>query len=192
MADKVRKAIKARVKAKVAKLKQKIKAKVGAKVGKECKGGACSYAILLFALALFGAGCLTPKQASRGTSNENGDFKPSVGVTVNGASNTVSVVIRAGYGDGAVASADSSGSSESQTQTPTFDISPKTDVRYNDALAAASTGSKSVIEGLSDVSKNAVLAIMAAKGSGTIAVKKSDGTDGTVKCADGQCEYTAD
>ena len=184
--------IKAKVKAKTKPIKQKVKAKVKPTIAKKkCKGGACSYVgaiAIAFMMTMF-AGCLTPEQASRSTHNKNGDFEPSVDVTVNGSSNTVSVVIRGTYGDGAIASADSSGSSETQTQTPTFDISPKTDVRYNDALAAASTGSKSVIEGLSDVSKNAVLAIMAAKGNGSVSVTKADGSEGTVKCADGQCSF---
>jgi hypothetical protein len=151
------------------------------------KGKKCAKCVaLLFALSVF-AGCLTPNQASRGTSNENGDFEPSVDVTVNGSSNTVSVVIRGTYGDGAIASADSSGSTESQTQTPTFDISPKTDVRYNDALAAASTASKGVLETLTTAGANTVLSLMADKATGTVKVEKTDGGTATVRCENGQC-----
>lgn len=186
--------IKAKVKAKTKPIKQKVKAKVKPTVAKKkCKGGACSYVgaiAIAFMMTMF-AGCLTPGQASRGTSNNEGDVEPTVKICIgdNSHSNTVIVTQRITHGDGAIASADSSGSSETQTQTPTFDISPKTDVRYNDALAAASTGSKSVIDGLSDVSKNAVLAIMAAKGNGSVSVTKADGSEGTVKCADGQCSF---
>ena len=159
-------------------------------------GPGCFFSILaLLGLAVFLCatyGCMTPNQASRGTSNENGDIEPSVDVTVNGSSNTVSVVIRGTYGDGAIASADSSGSTESQTQTPTFDISPKTDLRYNDAMAAASVTSRGILETLTTVGANKVLALMQSGGSGTVVVEKADGTQATVECKDGQCTSCTD
>lgn len=183
--------LKEKVKAKAKAVKDKAKAlKAKAK-----KRGARKVAAGLVALgALCMAGCMDTAPASRATTNTFGDTEPTVKIDIGKRCRHVSVstTVRTTFGDGAIASADSTGSTETQTATPTLDIRTRVDARYNDALAAASTGSKSVIEGLSDVSKNAVLAIMAAKGSGTIAVKKSDGTDGTVKCADGQCEYTAD
>jgi hypothetical protein len=174
-------------------IKEKVKAKAKA-VKEKLKGNAkkCAKCVaLLFAFFVL-AGCLTPNQASRGTSSENGDFKPSVGVTVNGSSNTVSVVIRGTYGDGAIASADSSGSTESQTQTPTFDISPKTDLRYNDALAAASTTSRGVLETLTTAGMNQVLSLMADKTTGTVQVEKKDGSTATVQCENGQCSICTD
>ena len=176
------KSIKEKVKAKAKAVKEKLK-------GKTKKCAKC--VAILPALSIF-AGCLTPNQASRGTSNENGDFEPSVEVTVNGSSNTVSVVIRGTYGDGAIASADSSGSTESQTQTPTFDISPKTDLRYNDALAAASTTSRGVIESLTVAGANKVLSLMSDKTTGTVEVQKKDGSMATVKCENGQCSICTD
>lgn len=176
------KSIKEKVKAKAKAVKEKLK-------GKAKKCAKC--VALLFALSVL-AGCLTPNQASRGTSNENGDFEPSVDVTVNGSSNTVSVVIRGTYGDGAIASADSSGSTESQTQTPTFDVSPKTDLRYNDALAAASTTSRGVLETLTSAGANKVLSLMADNTTGTVEVQKTDGSTATVKCENGQCSLCTD
>jgi hypothetical protein len=156
----------------------------------------CLFSILaLLGLAVFLCatyGCMTPNQACRGTSNENGDFKPSVDVKVNGSSNTVSVVIRGTYGDGAIASADSSGSTESQTQTPTFDISPKTDLRYNDVMAAASTTSRGIVESLTTAGANRVLALMESKGTGEVTVERKDGTPVVVKCENGQCTSCTD
>lgn len=176
------KSIKEKVKAKAKAVKEKLKGKA-----KRC----AKCVALLFSLAAL-AGCMTPNQASRGTSNENGDFEPSVDVTVNGSSNTVSVVIRGTYGDGAIASADSSGSTESQTQTPTFDISPKTDLRYNDAMAAASTASRGVLETLTTAGANTVLSLMADKATGTVIVERADGGTATVKCENGQCSLCTD
>jgi hypothetical protein len=142
------------------------------------------------------SGCQTPNQASRGTSNENGDFEPSVDVKVNGSSNVVSVVIRNSYGDGAIASADSSGSTESQTQTPTFDIRPQTDLRYNDALSAASGTSKNILESLgsvlTDTGKAKLLSMIESKATGTVTLDKKDGTQAVVKCENGQCTTCSD
>lgn len=174
-------------------IKEKVKAKAKA-VKEKLKGGKAKKAVSLAFLCAFCAlaGCMTPNQASRGTSNENGDFEPSVDVTVNGSSNTVSVVIRGTYGDGAIASADSSGSTESQTQTPTFDISPKTDLHYNDAIKNATDASKGVLESLVDSSAKAVLQMMAEKKTGTVQVTKTDGSTATVECKDGQCSVCTD
>lgn len=134
-------------------------------------------------------GCMTPEQASRSTRAQYGDFEPDISVKIGDASNVVvSVSVKTTIGDGALASADSSGSKESQTLTPTFDISPKTDVRYNDAMAAASSTSKSVLDALSDLSKNAVLSMMADKSTGSIQVQKKDGSSAIVICDNGQCE----
>lgn len=178
------KPIKEKVKAKAKAVKEKLKGT--AKASKLAKALGVS---ALAALCL--AGCQTPNQASRGTSNENGDFEPSVAVTVNGSSNTVSVVIRGTYGDGAIASADSSGSTETQTQTPTFDLRTRVDARYNDAVAGASDASKRVLGGIGD-GLTAILDLMQSKKSGTVAVTKTDGTPATVKCEGGQCSFCTD
>lgn len=175
------------------KIKEKAAAvKAKAKAAKDkMKGAKC--VALLFALATI-AGCMTPGQASRGTTNNEGDVEPTVKVCIgdNSHSNTVVVTQTITHGDGAIASADSSGSSESQTQTPTFDISPKTDLHYNDALKNATDASKGVLEKLTDSGAQAVLKMMANKESGTVKVEQKDGTTATVECKDGQCSLCTD
>ena len=81
--------------------------------------------------------------------------------------------------------------SPSATQTPTLDIETDITAHYNDAIAAASTASKSVLGQIGD-GITAVLDLMSSKKSGTVAVTKKDGTQATVKCADGQCEFCED
>ena len=139
-------------------------------------------------------GCMTPGQASRGTSNNEGDVEPTVKVCIgdNSHSNTVVVTQTITHGDGAIASADSSGSTESQTQTPTFDISPKTDLHYNDALKNATDASRGVLETLVDSSAKSVLQMMSEKKTGTVEVTKTDGSTATVKCENGQCSFCTD
>lgn len=182
------KPIKDKVKAKAKAVKDRLKGAAKASKPVKAAGALALGAFLLAGCQLLLAGCQTPNQASRGTSNENGDFKPSVDVTVNGSSNTVSVVVRGTYGDGAIASADSSGSTETQTQTPTFDLRTRVDARYNDAIAGASDASKRVLGGIGD-GLTAVLDLMQSKKSGTAAVTKTDGTPATVKCEGGQCSF---
>ena len=177
------KSIKEKVKAKAKAVKEKLKGKA-----KSC--GKCKPCIIA-ALALLVAGCLTPEQASRSTNATYGDMEPDVRVEAIG-SNYVNVAIHITFGDGAIASADSSGSTESQTQTPTFDISPKTDLRYNDALAAASTTSRGVLETLTSAGANKVLSLMADNTTGTVEVQKTDGSTATVKCENGQCSLCTD
>jgi len=172
-------------------IKEKVKAKAKA-VKEKLKGGkakkCASMVVAAFALAAI-AGCMTPEQASRSTKADVGDVEPTVKVEFGEgcASNSVSVVVRTTFGDGAIASADSSGSTESQTQTPTFDISPKTDLRYNDAMAAASVTSRGIIESLSAAGAQKVLALMESGGTGEVTVEKKDGTQAVVKCEGGQC-----
>lgn len=176
-------------------IKEKVKAKAKA-VKEKLKGGKAKKAVSLAFLCAFCAlaGCMTPGQASRGTSNNEGDVEPTVKVCIgdNSHSNTVVVTQTITHGDGAIASADSSGSSESQTQTPTFDISPKTDLHYNDALKNATDASRGVLEKLTDSGAQAVLKMMAGKESGTVKVEQKDGTTATVECKDGQCSICTD
>ena len=171
--------IKERVKAKAKAVKDRLK-------GTSKKASAIAVA---FALGALVTGCMTPEQASRSTSGTVGDVEPTVKIELGGgcSSNSVSVVIHNTFGDGAIASADSDGSTESQTQTPTFDISPKTDLRYNDALSAASVTSKGILETLADTGVKKVLAMMESGGSGTVTVNKLDGTQAVVTCENGQC-----
>ena len=169
--------------------KDKLKAKIAEakkKIARKAKG-ACA----IVALCAIVAGCMTPEQASRATSATNGDIEPTVKTDIGEKAhhNSVAVTIKLTFGDGAIASADSSGSTETQTQTPNFDISPKTDLRYNDAIAGASVASKNVLSDIVGTGKDAVLALMAAKQSGTVKVQKTDGTEAVVECKDGQCSF---
>lgn len=139
-------------------------------------------------------GCMTPEQASRSTRAEIGDVDPTVKIELGAgcSSNCVSVIIRNDFGDGAISSNDSSGSTETQTQTPNFDISPKTDLRYNDAMAAASVTSRGILETLTTVGANKVLALMQSGGMGTVTVPTKDGKMATVTCDGGQCTSCVD
>ena len=162
----------AAVKAKAKGMKEKIKAKV--------KGGRCAAVALALCAAL--AGCMDTNPASRQNAATYGDIVVRIGDGA--ASNSVSVVV----GDGVVASADSSGSTETQTATPTLDIRTKIDARYNDALAAATTASRSTLGFIGD-GITGVLDLMASKKSGTVQVTKKDGTAATVECNGGQCSF---
>ncbi len=177
--------VKAKIKAKAKATKEKVKGKLkGAK--------ACAIAAALLALGLGVVGCASANPASRATSNEIGDVEPDVKVVLkNSSSNTVSVTVTTTFGDGALASADSEGSTETQTATPTIDIRTKIDARYNDALAAASTASRSVLGMIGD-GVSGVLDLMSSKKTGTVKVTKTDGTPATVKCEDGQCSFCED
>ena len=177
-----KKPVKETDKTKAKAIKQKVKGKV--------KG--CAALVALFGLFAI-CGCMTPEQASRSTEAQVGDVESSVKVCVDEKANpTINVNVRFNLGDGAIASADSSGSTETQTRTPTFDISPKTDLRYNDALAAASTTSKGILETLTTTGMNKVLALMQSGVSGTVTVEKADGGQAVVTCENGQCTTCTD
>lgn len=169
-----------KLKAKIASAKEKIAAKCkGAKRGKAC-------AAVALALCLACVGCLDTAPASRATTATYGDIVVKIGDKAH--NNKVEITL----GDGALASADSAGSTETQTLTPTMDIKPDIDVRYNDALAAASTASKGVLETLMSSSANKVLELMSSKETGTVEVTRKDGTVAMVTCKDGQCSLCSD
>lgn len=172
-------------------IKEKVKGKAKA-LKEKLKGAKKCVAVLAFALCgELLVGCASANPASRANDNNVGDIEPTVKIVFeNSSSNTVSVVMKTTLGDGLIASADSAGSTETQTATPTLDIRTKIDARYNDALAAASTTSKGVIESLTEAGANKVLSLMADKSTGTVEVQKKDGTTATVECKDGQCSFT--
>ena len=181
------KSIKEKVKAKAKATKEKLKAKVkGAK--------RCAVLAMPFGVAFILCGCMGTNPASRATSNALGDVEPTVKVVIekNATSNTVNIVMRTNFGDGAIASADSSGSTETQTATPSMSIPVKVDARYNDALAAASTTSKGILESLTQTGMEKVLSLMSSGGSGKVTVEKKDGTQAVVTCANGQCTACTD
>ena len=180
------KSIKEKVKDKAKATKEKVKAKAkGAK--------RCAVLVLMCGLCAALTGCMDTNPASRATSNAIGDVEPAVKVVVeNASSNTISVVVKTTFGDGAIASADSSGSTETQTATPSMSIPVKVDARYNDALAAASTTSKGILESLTQTGMEKVLSLMSSGGSGQVKVEKKDGTQTVVKCENGQCSECTD
>ena len=172
MAEDKKKPAKDRIKAKAKETKAKVKGKIKASV-------AIMAAIL--SLVLY-EGCSTATPASRATTAE---YRIEFSLGDAARSNTVTFT----FGDGALASADSAGSTETQTATPTTDIKPDLDLRYNDAIAGATTASKGVLETLLSSSANKVLDMMSKKETGTVEVQKTDGTTATVQCSDGQCSF---
>lgn len=140
----------------------------------------------LVSTALFFSGCsfdTTP--ASRATTAQFGDIGVRVDV---GAATNATVTASITLGDAALASADSAGSTETMTATPTLDIRTRIDARYNDAIAGASSASRSVLGSIGD-GITGVLDLMASKKAGKVAVTKTDGTAAVVECADGQCSF---
>lgn len=203
-----KKPAKDRIKAKAEATKAKVKAKV--------KAG-CAVVAAILSLVLF-EGCSTATPASRATTATVGDVsianrieeikgsprgcacaKPcacgescTCGKEGKAPTPMISIVSKITFGDMALASADSAGSTETQTATPTTDIKPDLDLRYNDAIAGATTASKGVLETLLASSANKVLALMQSKETGTVEVQKTDGSTATVKCENGQCSFCED
>lgn len=164
--------------------KQKAKAKIAAKKSKmKTAAKIAAFALMLAGLC---SGCARAQPASRATS---ADYKVCVEVEIaDNAGNRSTINIPVTFGDGAFQAADSSGSTETQTATPTLDVKPDIDVRYNDAIAGATAASKSVLGSIGEGIES-VLSLMQSKKSGTVTVKKKDGTEATVECKDGQCSY---
>lgn len=175
------KTIKEKIKAKAKATKEKVKGKL--KGAKKAKAVAV---VAVAALAL--SGCLDTAPASRATT-ANYCIEIAVKVGDNARDNKFDLPFT--IGDGALASADSAGSTETQTTTPTMDIKPDIDIKYNDAIAGATAASKTVLGSIGD-GLEAVLKLMQTKESGTVAVTKTDGTAATVKCENGQCEFCTD
>ena len=176
MKDKA-KSVKDKIKDKLAKTKDKVKSKL--------KGAKASTAVMaaILSLMLYG-GCSTATPASRATTATY-TFEFAFDGSARG--NTLNITL----GDGALASADSEGSTETQTATPTTTIDVKPDIRYNDAIAGATSASKGVLSAIG-YGADAVLATMASKKYGTVKVQKKDGSDATVKCENGQCSFCED
>ena len=174
------KSCKEKVKAKAKAVKQKAKA-IKAKVKGKVKRGAL--AVLVLALLPL-CGCPSANPASRTTSAEVS--KPYICIDVGRHTSNVVVTASIDIHDLAIASADSSGSTETQTATPTVDVRTRIDARYNDAIAGASSASRSVLGSIGD-GITAVLDLMQSKKSGLVTVTKTDGTAATIRCENGQC-----
>ena len=174
-----------KIKEKVAAKVAKGKAKVAAKCGKAKKACAMLAVAALFAAV---AGCKMGEQptAQRAqTANTEVKFLVEDGGTAT-----------FNFGAEFVSQAQANETSGTETMTaspsntPTVSTPVRIDARYNDAMAAASTASKGVIESLTEAGANKVLALMADKSTGTVEVQKKDGTTATVECKDGQCSFT--
>ena len=190
------KTCKNKTKAKVDKANAKTKSRVKKAVAK---------VVCALVIAVAFAGCMHPGEQAAKSETMNVTIKDSVIAvnvgakksTANCASNTVELAESERTYDVTILSQaqslESSGSETfGQTQTPTFDISPKTDLRYNDAMAAASVTSRGIIESLSAAGAQRVLALMESGGTGEVTVEKKDGTQAVVKCEGGQCTACTD
>ena len=168
------KSVKDKIKDKLAKTKDKVKSKL--------KGAKATTAVMaaILSLTLY-EGCSTATPASRATTATY-TFEFAFDDSARG--NTLNITL----GDGALASADSEGSTETQTATPTTTVDVKPDVRYNDAIAGATSASKGVLSAIG-YGADAVLEMMAGKKSGTVKVQRKDGAEASVKCENGQCEF---
>ena len=178
----------------------KAKNKIAAKCGKCSKGKRRSAVAIAALCAGLLYGCATSDSAQPAKSQtQNNTFDDCVIIIATTASISNRVVRADGSKEAPAAeiftqtqSLESSGSesyAQTATQTPTVDVRTKIDARYNDAMAAASSTSKNVLDALTDWGKEAVLNMMANKASGTVEVEKKDGTKATVECKDGQCEF---
>jgi hypothetical protein len=186
------KSAKDKIKDKLAQTKAKVKGKL--------KGTAAAIACLL----LFAGGCMDTAPASRYTATTVGDIVVKNNVDdlrsrsgragTNGVETAaakaplVSISTMVQLSDVTMASADSKGSTETQTATPTLDVRTRVDARYNDAISGATAASKTVLGQIAD-GATSVLDMMLSKKSGTVKVTKTDGTEATVECKDGQCSF---
>ena len=195
-----KKPVKDKVKAKAKTVKDKVKAK--AKAVKDKMKGAVKVLAAAFLCAAL-AGCMDTAPASRYTASTIGDVTVKNNVddfrnrpgpwATNGApasatSPLVSITTTISFSDMTMASADSEGSTETQTATPTLDVRTRLDARYNDAIRGATAASRTVLGQIGD-GATAVLDMMLSKKSGTVKVTKTDGTEATVECKDGQCGF---
>lgn len=169
------------------------------KIARKCKGK-CAAIVAAFGLALLATGCATSDNAQPAKANTmNNTFDDCIIVVATHASVSNRIVTAEGTKDipavelfTQTQSLENSGTdttTQTTTQTPTTDVKPDIDVRYNDAIAGATSASKDVLDLLTDTGKAAVLKLMSSKESGTVKVEKTDGTSATVKCENGQCEF---
>ena len=205
---------------KVSKKTAKIKAKVVKKATKV--RGKCAALIMLFAFAAILDGCATSEQpitapsmqagkseTMHATLNQSqiyvllGAKKIVTGATSNAfelaaadADTTTPDITILGQAQaldsrGTETYSPSNAPSNSPTATPSNTVTTDITAKYNDALAAATTASKGVLTQLAG-GLDAVLGLMSSKESGTVAVKKTDGTTALVECKDGQCSWCSE
>ena len=186
---------------KTAKGKDKAKAKVAkanAKIARKVKRGVAAV-VAAFTLALLSTGCTSAQSSQPAKSQtQNNTFDDCIIVVATQASVSNRVIRADGTKDIPAVelfimaqSQESTGSTDtfgqSATQTPTTDIKPKTDLRYNDAIGAGGSAAKSFVDSLSSAGVAMVSDYIKNKKSGTIEVEKKDGTKETVTCENGKC-----
>ena len=186
---------------KTAKGKDKAKAKVAkanAKIARKVKRGVAAV-VAAFALALLSTGCTSAQSSQPAKSQtQNNTFDDCIIVVATQASVSNRVIRADGTKDipavelfTMAQSQESTGSTDtfgqSATQTPTTDIKPKTDLRYNDAIGAGGSAAKSFTDSLSSAGLAMLSDYITNKKSGTIEVEKKDGTKETVTCENGKC-----
>ena len=171
------------------------------KIARKCKGGRVAAVVAAFALAVTLCGCSTAESAQPAKANTmSNTFDDCIIVVATHCSISNRIVTAEGTKDAPAVelftqtqSLESTGTTDTfgqaNTQTPTTDVKPDIDVRYNDAIAGATSASKGVLDLLTDTGKAAVLELMSSKKSGTVKVEKTDGSLATVKCENGQCEF---
>ncbi|MBR4615561.1 MAG: hypothetical protein IKO55_08150 [Kiritimatiellae bacterium] len=186
---------------KTTKGKDKAKAKVAkanAKIARKVKRGVAAV-VAAFALALLATGCTSAQSSQPAKSQtQSNTFDGCIIVVATQASVSNRVIRADGTKDipavelftmaQSQESKDSTDTfGQSATQTPTTDIKPKTDLRYNDAIGAGGTAAKSFMDSLSSAGVAMVSDYIKNKKSGTIEVEKKDGTKETVTCENGKC-----
>jgi len=189
---------------KTCKGKDKAKAKVAAAKRKIARKVKASVAVMVAILGLVLAnGCSTSESAQPAKSQtQNNSFEDCVIVIATQATVSNRVVRADGTTDVPAVelftmaqSQESSGTesfAQTATQTPTTDIKPDIDVKYNDAIAAASATSKGILETLTQSGMEKVLSLMSSGGSGQVTVEKKDGGQAVVTCEGGQCTTCKD
>lgn len=176
-------------------------AKAKAKVARKCKGK-CAAIVAAFGLTLL-CGCSTSESAQPAKAQtQNNTFDDCIFVVATHCSVSNRIVTAEGTKDAPsvelltqTQSLESNGTesfAQTATQTPTTDVKPDIDVKYNDAIAAASSTSKGILETLTAAGAESVLAMMESKGSGQVTVEKKDGSKAVVTCENGQCTTCTD
>ena len=184
---------------KIDKAKTKAKAKAAKaerKIVRKCKCGKCAAIVASFALALL-CGCATSDSQQPAKANTmNNTFDDCIIVVATHASVSNRIVTAEGTKDipavelfTQTQSLESSGTesyAQTATQTPTTDVKPDVDLRYNDALSTAPSAA-SFLSSLTAEGFAAIKTAVASKQNGKITVQTKDGKTETLDCDGGKC-----
>lgn len=174
-----------------AKIATKVKRAKG-KIARKCGGKVCAIAALL----LF-AGCASTGQQPAKSQTQNNDVSfdmrsATINITLPNIATGERELVPLFELFTQAQSLESSGTETfSQTASPKNDTSVPITAKYNDALAAATPASMGVIGAIGQ-GIDGVLSLMKSKKAGTVQVTKTDGTNATVQCANGQCSFCED